>query len=330
MKFSNIQIRGMHFLKKEPRTETAASVYAGYADGSVRRLNIQGQRLWTIDDFTGAITKVIETELRQTFISSLDGTVKRYNSSGDLIWSYDDHTGAINDMAFDVSETEIITASSDGSVRKLTEDKTLVWSYTGHTGAVNGVAVSVSGNVHTAGNDGTVKKLELDGQDSIWSVSEHTGTILGIAVDIDGDVYSFGTDNLIIKYSGIDGTVLWTFSGNVTDVIDVVIDQYGNVFSVSFDGILRNINSSGQEVDAFDLEDEPTGIDRDVSGYLYVSLRNNGVVRLTNIGSEMWVYNNHASDVTTVSCTQAIVMYPPIITSAEFYPLLAPEDLEAE
>lgn len=330
MKFTNIRLRGMHFVKKEPRTATAASVYAGYADGSVRRLNVQGQRLWTLTDFTNDITAIIETEFRQVLISSLDGSLKRFNSEGDLVWSYDDHTGAINALAFDVAENEIITASSDGSVRKLGFDKTLVWSYTGHTGAVNGVAVSVTGYVHSAGADGTVKKLQLDGQDAIWSVSEHTGIIKGVFVDIDGDVYSYGDDNLIIKYSGEDGTVLWTFNGNVTDVVDVTVDQYGNVYSVSFDGILRNISTTGQEVDSFDMMDEPTGIDRDVSGYLYVSLRNNGVMRITNVGSELWTYNNHTSDVTAVACTQAIVMYPPVITYAEYFPLLAPENLTAE
>lgn len=331
MKFDNVKIRGMHFVRKESRIATAASVYVGYEDGSLTRLNLKGHRMWTKKEFTQPITSVLENEDRKVYVSGADGVLKKFDNDGTTIWTYTGHSSSINDMVLDRTNggEQVVTASSDGKVNRVDNDKTLVWSFTGHSGAVHGVDVDVFGNVYTAGNDGTVKRLAYDGQSEVWSVSEHTSTINGVAVDIDGSVYSFGKDNSVVKYDGADGAVIWKFNGNTTEVVDIAVDQYGNVFTVSVDGNLRNVNSEGSEVNVVDLGAEPVGVAVDVSGYVYVGVEGTGGVRLKNDGSEVWSYRNINSEPSMVATTEQIVMFPPIISSGVYEPLLPPEDVRA-
>lgn len=331
MKISNVSWNGEYKLEKKIRVNTSSSAYIGYDDGTLRRLNTLGQRLWTADEFSMPITAIVETEGKMVYVSSEDGNIKKLDDLGALLWSFTQHTDSVNELGlYRGNDPETIySASSDNTVRKIEANGTQTWSFTGHTNEVTGVTVDIDNYAYSCSLDGTVKKIALDGQSALWSKSEHSDTINGVYADIDGFVYSYGDDNQIVKYDGETGDVVWKSTANSSAVLDLTMDQYGNIYSVSLDGMLRNLNSEGSEVSSIDLGSVPTGVDISVSGYIYVGITG-GIKRYDNSLTEEWYYSNHSSNSSTIYTSHQTVMFPPVITYFEFVPLLAPENLSAE
>ena len=75
------------------------------------------------------------------YTGSQDGTVRKLNSNGNEIWSFTGHTGSsVFDVAVD-SLGNVYTGSTDNTVRKIDSNGNQIWSFTGHTASVYAVAV---------------------------------------------------------------------------------------------------------------------------------------------------------------------------------------------
>ena len=253
-------------------------VYSGSSDQTVRKIDPDGNELWSSDVNTTIYTVAVDQD-RFVFIGNFDNTIRKIDPGGNQVWSFTGHENTVYGLDTDRNGF-VYSASLDNTVRKIDPDGNQVWAFTGHSDNVWDVAVDQDGFVYSGSSDQTVRKIDPDGN-QVWSFTGHSGNIRTVTVDQDGFVYSgsFGTEDSILRKIDPDGNQVWSFSGDgsTSTVHNVTVDQDGFVYYGSNDRTARKIDPDGNQLWLIEFDgvnDAVRGVDISRDGAVYLCFGN--------------------------------------------------------
>ena len=120
-------------------------VYSGSQDGTVRKIDPDGNEVWSFTGHTNRVQGVAVDSDGYVYSGSYDGTVRKVSPDGSEIWSFTGHTDTVDGVVVD-SDGYVYSESYDGTVRKIDPDGNEFDSFSVDDDQTRGVGVSPVSN----------------------------------------------------------------------------------------------------------------------------------------------------------------------------------------
>ncbi len=227
------------------------NIYSSSEDGSVRKLDSDGQELWNFSVGTTA------------YVAGVDNSENVYCA----------RSGAAT-----AGTTGNLSIYTSGAIYKLNPTGEKAWEYIVSNSLINCVCADSSGNVYFAytnvSNMAGIKKLNSSGA-LVWEKAISTNMILAIGIDANGNVYCGGYDKQLRKFDP-NGTEQWvlTMNGYIRTIEfteqDFIIVG-GNDMSFYYGALSGDLSSLSQWSIESRFADTPIyGIAMDYEGEVYI------------------------------------------------------------
>jgi len=263
--------------------------YVGLAsDGSVVRLNGDGDTIWEYTVPTGAINDIHVDSNQFIYASSNDEVLYKIDPYGNQVWQFTGFTDIIEDIVID-SDNNIYAVARDNTVRKIDSDgNQLDIKNLQSDGAIIILSIDIDDNGNIYAGDATGNLFKLDNNlDLVWQEQTYGNGIWAIYVkdneihvgDQLGNYYIIDSDGTIINDNGDIGS--WIF--------DISSDSNGNIYLVGNDSSYTKYDSNNNQLFS---ENKNIGdiknIYIDDNDFVYVATRNEIITKYSPNGAELW------------------------------------------
>ena len=249
-------------------------------------------KTWIFEGHTDRVTKLALDDNGNIYSSSEDGSVRKLDRDGQELWNFSVGTiayvaGVDNSENVYCARSGAATAGvsgglfidTPGAIYKLSPTGEKVWEYIVSNSLVNCVCADSSGNVYfaytNASNVVSVRKLNSAGT-LVWEKAQvFTNMILDIGVDTNGNVYCGGYDKQLKKYNS-SGTEQWTITmDGYIRTIEFMEQDFiivgGNGASFYYGDLNVNLSNLSQWAVDSRFTDTPIyGIAMDYEGEIYI------------------------------------------------------------
>lgn len=192
------------------------NAFTSSTDGTVRKLDPNGQELWQFEDIGTNFASVAVGPDGYVYAGDASAEIRKISPDGSTEeWTYSP-PGNVNGIEVDASGYIYATGADD--LEKIDPGGSKVWTFSGHDRVINGITVAPDGSIYTAsfGSDGTVKKVKNNGEEA-WSFGSFTSVVNDSAVNFTtGEVYGVAGEEIRkfdnkgdqkFEYTGINATI---------------------------------------------------------------------------------------------------------------------------
>lgn len=275
------------------------NVYTAGEDGSVHKLDMNGEQVWIYDQFEDVVMGVdADSEGNVYGVTRAGNQLHKIDSNGEQVWTNGEMGAWPNAVAVG-SNGNIYTGSDDDSAYKFSSDGDLLWTYDKHVAKITAVA-SNGEYLYTGGQDRQVHKIDAEDGSQVWTYKEHNEGVSGITFDKQGNVYTAAADG--IHKVNSEGKQVWTKGG--MPGIDVKVAYHdGRVYTVGGTKDLIVLNAEdGSRIWSYTGQELPIrDVAVDSTGFSYTAGKNQEVHKVNPNGEQVWTYGEHTGDVIEVA-----------------------------
>lgn len=283
---------------------TVAYLIAADHSGEIRKIDSDGNLIWTNTDNEGQLSKIVLDSSENVYSIGYgfdtDYVVRKINSSGTLVWTYTPVAGSWNGMCLDVDDSGNVYAGFyNGSIVKINSSGTAVWTYTDHSEYPFDVKYdSVNDAIYVAYSDHQTHKINSSGV-QVWTYDAVYGdnNLCNLDFDAAGNVY-IGTKYYSIIRLDSTGTLDWENNNFETTDESVYFISYDEdntkVYGTSEGYSTRSLvpSTGAENWSTYSSSQGGVHLTHDSSGNVYVAdYYRNKVRKINSSGVQQWAYS---------------------------------------